>query len=306
MRIIIVCSGNSEFGISPFIKEQGESLEKAGISIDYFLIKGHGLFGYLKNLPRLNKQIKKIKYDLIHAHYGLSGMLSVLQRKIPVIITFHGSDINNSYHRKFSKIAMRLSSYNIFVHKSIKDKVNATNKSSIIPCGVNMDNFHVINKLNARIEMYLNSEQKYVLFAGAFDNWVKNSELAFQAIKTLPEIEMIELKDYTRDQVCLLMNAVNLLLLTSFSEGSPQVIKEAMACNLPIVSTDVGDVKEIIGDTEGCFICSYDPKDVAEKIKMALEFGKRTNGRERIIKLGLDSDTIAKKIIKMYEDVMDN
>jgi UDP-N-acetylglucosamine transferase subunit ALG13 len=125
MKVLFVCSGNSEFGISPFIKEQGESLEKIGMSIDYFLIKGHGLFGYLKNLPRLNKQIKKIKYDLIHAHYGLSGMLSVLQRKIPVIITFHGSDINNSYHRKFSKIAMQLSEYNIFVHKSIKDKVNA-------------------------------------------------------------------------------------------------------------------------------------------------------------------------------------
>lgn len=304
MKVLIVCSGNSEFGISPFIKEQGESLEKIGVSIDYFLIKGHGLFGYLKNLPRLNKQIKKIKYDLIHAHYGLSGMLSVLQRKIPVIITFHGSDINNSYIRKFSKIAMRLSSYNIFVHKSIKDKANATIKSSIIPCGVNLDNFQVINKSKARIEMHLNSEQKYVLFAGSFDNWVKNSELAFKVIKTLPEIEMIELKGYTRDQVCLLMNAVNLLLLTSFSEGSPQVIKEAMACNLPIVSTDVGDVKEIIGDTEGCYICSYDPTDVAEKIKMALLFGKRTNGRKRIIELGLDSDSIAKKIIDVYQEIL--
>ncbi len=304
MKVLFVSSGNSEFGISPFIKEQGESLEKAGINIDYFLIKGHGLFGYLKNLPRLNKQIKKIKYDLIHAHYGLSGMLSVLQRKIPVIITFHGSDINNSYIRKFSKIAMRLSSYNIFVHKNMKDKVNAKKKYSIIPCGVNLDNFYVINKSKAQIEMHLNSEQKYVLFAGDFANWVKNSKLAFKVIKTLPEIEMIELKGYTRDQVCLLMNAVNLLLLTSFSEGSPQVIKEAMSCNLPIVSTDVGDVKEIIGDTEGCFICSYDPKDVAEKIKMALDYGKRTNGRERIIKLDLDSDSIAKKIINVYEEVV--
>jgi glycosyltransferase involved in cell wall biosynthesis len=77
-----------------------------------------------------------------------------------------------------------------------------------------------------------------------------------------------------------------------------------MACNLPIVSTDVGDVKEIIGNTEGCYITSYDPKEVAEKIKIAFEFGKRTNGRERLIKLGLDSDTIAKRIIHVYKQVL--
>ena len=77
-----------------------------------------------------------------------------------------------------------------------------------------------------------------------------------------------------------------------------------MTCNLHIVSTDVGDVIDIIGGIDGCFICSYDPIDVADKIKMALDYGKRTNGREQIIKLGLDSDSIAKKIIKVYEEVV--
>jgi len=303
MKILIVCSGNSGH-ISPFVKEQGESLKKLGISIDYFLIKGKGILGYLKNLPKLNKQIKKEKYDLIHAHYGLSGLLCVLQRKVPVIITFHGSDINNSYHRKFSKIAMRLSSYNIFVHKSIKDKVGAKNKYSIIPCGVNLDTFHFSNMMEARKETYLDIGKKYVLFAGAFDNWVKNSKLAIEPIKNISYTELLELKGYNRNQVNLLMNACDVLLITSFSEGSPQVIKEAMACNCPIVSTDVGDVKEVIGNTEGCYITSYDPKDVAEKIKMAFDFGKRTNGRKQIIKLGLDSDTISKGIKDIYNQVL--
>ena len=78
------------------------------------------------------------------------------------------------------------------------------------------------------------------------------------------------------------------MILTSFSEGSPQIIKESMACNCPIVSTDVGDVRDVIGETEGCYICSYDPKDVADKIKLALTYSEekgRTNGRKRIIEL---------------------
>ena len=96
-----------------------------------------------------------------------------------------------------------------------------------------------------------------------------------------------------------------LVILTSLWEGSPNVIKEAMACNCPIVSTNVGDVRWVIGDTEGCYITSFDPEDVAEKIKLALEFGKRTNGRDRIIELGLDSETIAKRLIDIYSKVLE-
>ena len=98
------------------------------------------------------------------------------------------------------------------------------------------------------------------------------------------------------------LNAADALVLTSLWEGSPNVIKEAMACNLPIVSTDVGDVKEVIGDTEGCYITSYEPSDVAGKIKLALDFGKRTNGREKI--KHLEINTIAKRIIDVYNEVL--
>lgn len=303
MKVLIVCSGNSG-QIGPFVKEQGESLREQGILIDYFLIKGHGILGYLKNLPRLRKQIRNIKYDLIHAHYGLSGMLCVFQRKIPVIITFHGSDINNSYHRKFSKVAMKLSTYNIFVHKSIKEKVNAKNKYFITPCGVNLQTFYPMDKDRCRKKFKLDKKNKIILFSSAFDNSIKNYPLAKKSIELLNDdnCKLLELKGFTRNEINLLMNAADLLLITSFSEGSPQVVKEAMACNLPIVSTDVGDVKEIIGNTEGCYITSYDPSDVAKKIEMALDFGKRTKGREHI--KYLDINTISERIINVYNKVL--
>src|SRR5699024_4954863 len=98
-----------------------------------------------------------------------------------------------------------------------------------------------------------------------------NYALAKKAVSLLDDsVELLELKDKTREEVNLLFNASDLLLMTSFTEGSPQVVKEALACNTPIVSTDVGDVKSLICDVNNCYITSYSPVDVADKIKLAL------------------------------------
>jgi glycosyltransferase involved in cell wall biosynthesis len=149
-----------------------------------------------------------------------------------------------------------------------------------------------------------------VLFASDFSPPVKNYSLAYSAIKLLDNnINLIELKGYNREQVNQLLNSCDLMLLTSTREGSPQLVKEAMACNCPIVSSDVGDVKEVINQTVGCYICSFEPQDVAQKIKQAIEYSRiynRTNGRARIIELGFDNETIADKIIAVYNKILNN
>ena len=120
MKVLFVFSGNST-KVHPFISEQRLSLEKKGVQIDYFPIIGKGLTGYLKNLPNLNKIIKINSYDLVHAHYGFSGMLAVLQTKCPVIISFIG-EMNFPILRIISRIALRFSAYNIFVSEELKIK----------------------------------------------------------------------------------------------------------------------------------------------------------------------------------------
>lgn len=105
----------------------------------------------------------------------------------------------------------------------------------------------------------------------------------------------------------LYYNASDVLLFTSHREGSLNVIKEAMSCNLPIVSTNVGDVEWILGSTEGCYIFSFEVSDVVEKIKKAILFtskNNRTSGRERIINLELDSESVAEKIISIYRGLI--
>lgn len=304
MTILIVCSGNSG-RISPFVKDQADAIALKGVDVSFFPIIGSGILGYLKNLFKLRKKIKVEKPDIIHAHFGLSGLLATLQRLVPVIVTFHGTDISNKKNRKYSIFADKLARYSIFVSNKLSRFIHSK-KYSVIPCGVDLSLFKLTDQIAARAELGLSTEFIYILFASSFDNSIKNYPLAKEAIELLnnPKIKLLELKNYSREQVSLLLNAVNCALLTSYSEGSPQFIKEAMACNCPIVSTDVGDVKENLLGLDGCYITTYDPFDVADKIQLSLNFAKRTDGRNRIVKLGLDSDSIANKLISIYKKVL--
>lgn len=304
MKIIVVCrSKNGK--ISPFISEQVDFIRRNGIECHYCLINRSGVYGYISTLKSLRKLIKSVHPNIIHAHYGLSGLLSNLQRKVPVVTTYHGSDINLPKAFRLSKLAIRLSRYNIFVsQKNLKKSVKYSNKLALIPCGVDTNLFVPMRQSEAKDKLQQTSNIKRVLFAGAFDNSVKNPNLAIEAISLLKNTELIELKGYTRQQVVHLMNAVDVCLMTSFTEGSPQFIKEAMACNCPIVSTDVGDVSEVISGVEGCYISSYDPKDVAIKVSKVIEKGERSNGRDKIKLLQLDSDSVAKRVIDIYNKVL--
>lgn len=312
MKVLVVASGNSE-KISPlikdqiFVEDQIKALSEKGIEIDRFLINGLGIKGYLKNRKPLIQKIIEFNPDLIHAHYGLSGLLANLQRKKHVITTYHGSDINNIIPFILSLISIFLSKYNIFVTNKLALKARVNKKYSIISCGVNLNTFKVLDKTEPRKKMGMSLGKYYILFSAAFSNKVKNYPLAAEAIKQLKsrgyDIELVEFIGYDRDETSTLMNAVDCVLVTSFKESGPLVIKEAMAVNTPAVSVDVGDVNEIMNSLDGYYLASYSPKDIADKIQSALAFGKRTNGRKRIIELGLDSETVTNKILEVYKKV---
>lgn len=303
MKVLIVCSKNSG-KIAPFITDQVEALRKEGVEMDYFPIEGKGLWGYLKNQKALFDKIKSFRPQLIHAHYGLSGLLANSQRFVPVITTYLGSDINYFKVFCFSRIAMLLSAYNIFVSIKNLKKSGLNRNQSLIAFGVETNLFKPVDKIFARKQLGLGLNKKLVLFAGAFNNPVKNLQLANAAVTLLSDVELLGLGGYTREQLALLLNAVNLVLMTSFTEGSPQIIKEAMACNCPVVSVPVGDVPEMINNIEGCFITSYEPEDIAEKLQTALNFGKLKEGRIRVEELGLDSESVARRILTVYEKVL--
>ncbi len=153
--------------------------------------------------------------------------------------------------------------------------------------------------------MGLNREKKYVLFAGSFGDLVKNAPLAKETVSLLGDnVELLELRGYPRKEVNLLMCAVDAFLMTSFSEGSPQVIKEALACGCPIVSVDVGDVRERVSGVAGCFVAeTYKPEELAGLLRQAISFEGKTPGLERVVSDGLDNVQIAGRLSEIYTSV---
>ena len=281
-------------------------MKKTDCEVEFFGLQGKGLRGYLKNLPALKDKINEFHPDVVHAHYGLSGLFANLQRQVPVVTTYHGSDINVKKVLLFSRIAMCLSAWNIFVSTKTLEIAKPKKKFSLLPCGIDLTDLQLTKKNEARRRMNLSENRKYILFAGAFDNVVKNAPLAKEAVALLQDdnVELLELKGYSREEVTLLMCAADAFLMTSFTEGSPQVIKEAMACGCPIVSTDVGDVWERTKGIEGCYVTnSCSPEELVDLLKKALAFCKKTNGREKINADGLDNRCVAEKLMGIYKRI---
>ena len=331
-KLLFVGTGHGN-ELPSYVEEQMAALQSCGILVLRYGITGKGVLGYLRSLPALKRAIQQHQPDLIHAHYGLSGLLANLQRRVPVVTTYHGSDINVPKVLRFSKIAMRLSAHNIFVSQRNVTLALSPNslityrlkkRYTLLPCGVNLTDDQLLSRSEARTALGIDEHAQIVLFAGAFANAVKDAPLAkeavamihahpisgndFKDIKDLKEdaLRLQELRGYTRAEVNQWMCAANCLLMTSKTEGSPQVIKEAMACGCPIVRVDVGDVAERVEGVDGCYVVSSrEPAAIAEALQQALAFSGKTNGRQRIIEMGLSNTQVAERLVEIYERLLE-
>jgi glycosyltransferase involved in cell wall biosynthesis len=191
--------------------------------------------------------------------------------------------------------------------KFLQSFIYQKKKSHIIPNGVLMEKIN--EKKDYRKEIGLSPLKRYVLFLGDKKNIRKNFKVVELACKLINSGDVLLLSPYptSGEMVLKYLSSVDVLVSSSFMEGSSNVIKEAMAYNCPVVATDVGDVRWLFGKEPGYFITGFNPEDVANKIKLALIFTEkygRTNGRKRIIDLGLDDETIANKIVDLYNNVI--
>lgn len=305
MKILFISSGrNNEVGI--VVKNQGESIKKQGIELDYFLIKP-GFIQYLTAIPKLKKRFRNGGYEIAHAHYSLSAFTAAFSGCKPLVVSLMGSDVFQSF--VFRLLIFVFNNYGwdrTIVKTSEMRSCLKLKNADIIPNGVDINTFKPYTKAEARSFLNYSQDKQIILFISNPGRPEKNLTLAEQAVYTLnnDKIEFRHIFNIANEKMPYYYCAADVMLLTSKWEGSVNVVKEAMACNCPIVSTDVGDVRFVIGKTEGCYLTSFDPRDIAEKIKYALDFNKRTNGRKRIMDLSLDSVSISKRIIETYNRVV--
>jgi teichuronic acid biosynthesis glycosyltransferase TuaC len=306
MKVLFVSSGNSKKGITSLILNQGNSLAMNGINIDYFSINRRGIKGYIQSIMPLKKKLKQGDYDLIHAHYSFSGfMCSLSLTRTPIIVSLMGSDVKETKAMQLSSkfFAKYFWKRIIVKSKDLKSSLGV-DKAIVIPNGINMTLFLPMDQSECQHYLGWDTNKKHLLFAADPKRRDKNFLLAKTAIEFLnnKEVQLHFLDNVKHIDVPKYMNASDVVLLSSPYEGSPNVIKEAMACNSPIVTTDVGDVREVIGNTRGCFIVGFDPESFAWGIEKALSWGKRTSGRERV--QHLESSIIANRIIDLYKETI--
>lgn len=294
-----------------FIKEQIDSLLDIGVENKTVFInarkKGSG--EYFKHFKNIKNIIDSFQPDVVHCHHEFSLIpFSLLRIHQPIILSLLGDlekrgKVNKYIFRLFVPITRKV----ILKNKMVEDPSYA-----YLPNGVNLNLFKTSNKIEAKRILNLKLDIKYVLFVSAtLNNPIKRYD-KFQAVLNKindeygNQFQPLILSGVTRELVPIYFNAAEFLLFTSDHEGSPNAIKEAMACNLPIVSTDVGNVQQLFGNSCGNFVANTGSVDeLFELSKIALEYPKnKINGRARLEEAGLTIDTVAQKLYALYNEVI--
>lgn len=314
MKVLFVASGNGKVnGVSSFILSQYKSLKSAGVEMKMFPIDGHGVWGYLGNVCKLRKVIKDFNPDIVHAHYSLCGYVASLAcvgLSTPVFTSILGSFLDKPKRAKIVAFWIR----HIWAGALVKSQRTADElgvQVPVVPNGVNLEQFAIISKEEARKAVEMEDDKRYVLFITDPKRPEKNYQLAVAAMEKLKVDKQYEnvvlqiVNGVKHDVVVQYMCGGDVVLMTSLTEGSPNVIKEAMACNCPIVTTDCGDTPWLINDVDGAFLCEKNsPEIVALNLRNALAFQGRTNGRIIIEKLGLKNEQVASRIINIYNLIL--
>jgi teichuronic acid biosynthesis glycosyltransferase TuaC len=296
------------FGI--FVKEQIESLETHGIGNEVFFINGRekGKSEYLKSVIRLRKLLRNNNYNVIHCHHVLSAICLILSghsNKFKTIVSFQNDPANEHGPKLFHFIKNH---FNAVILKNNSDFVD--NKSIFyIPNGVNTSFFQPLNKNDACRKLYLEPSKEYILFVSSnfirkqkrYDRFCTTLEILKNKydLKNIEELKLINTK---RELAPYFFNAASLHLLTSDFEGSPNSVKEAMACNTPVVSTKVGNVSILLEGLTGSFVSLSDsPDELADLSYVALKKQERGEGRTAIFEKELDMDSVAKQLLSIYK-----
>ncbi len=305
MKVVFVSSGNTAKGISPLVLNQGNSLIAIGHRVLFFTIKGKGIRGYFRHIFLLHSFLKNQTYDIVHAHYSLSAIVAGLAGGKPLVVSLMGSDVKASPLLKYIIKLCRFVFWKKVIVKSqdMKDSCGI-HTAHVIPNGVDFTKFRQLSKESALQVTGWDPHKKHILFAANPKRKEKNYKLAKKAFSKLKisDLELHTLDDIPNELMPYYFNASDVILLTSLWEGSPNVIKEAMACNCKIVAVDVGDIRRTIGNTHGCFITGFDATEIADCLKAALQIPKHTNGRAQIEHL--NAKIIAKKLIHLYTEAL--
>lgn len=305
-------------GYGSFVQAQMESLHPLGVDFDVQFINGRASrWNYFRAVRELWRRLRSTRYDLIHAHFGLSGWVARCQLRVPVVVSFMGDDVLGRFARRgritFYGRALQVSSLLLarlvrgVIVKSEEMRAKLGLPSAcVIPNGVDLDLFRPMEQSEARRALHLDPAKKFVLFPYDPAEQRKRFDLIEAAVAraraAVPQLEILPARGVPRERMPLYMNAADVFVLASLAEGSPNALKEAMATNLPVITVDVGDAARLVGLTPGCYIVPREAEAIAQKIVAVCQAGERSRGREAIAHLAIEK--VACQIVEVYTEAL--
>lgn len=302
----------------PFVRREADALRGAGHEVEVLGFDNRNYLNFFAEWRKLRAAVARSKPDILHAQFGKFTALMAAFAGAPLVITFRGTDINRNTKYGFlrsvagttaSQLAAFFARGIVCVSDEIRSKVWARRwrPTIVLPTGVDLRLFKPMDRAAARRKLNYNPDERIVLFNAGKNPEVKDPELAAAAVARaqawIENVRFVVLDGSARpDDVPWYMNAADVLLLTSKTEGSPTVVQEAMACNLPVVSVDVGDVPERLQGVTNCVVVrNREPAALASELVRVLQNGQRSDGRSHATKLGIG--VIAARLADFYRAV---
>ncbi|MDH7602190.1 MAG: glycosyltransferase [Armatimonadota bacterium] len=286
-----------------FVRESVDALRSIGVEVDVLAIDNSSKWNYLLAVFRLWRMIRAKSYDLIHAHYVHSGWIARMQFALPVVVTSHGSD-TKGHEGWFLRRLYPLVDAVTITSKQNQQRIGLTD-TYLLPCGVDVELFKPMDQTEARRILGWETSRKKMLYVGR-ESPGKRLDIIKEAHAIVAsrrgDTDLVIASAVPHEQVPVYMNAADVFVFASESEGAPVVIKEALACNLPVVSVDVGDVREVIEGVENCYICDRNAESMAEAVLRVLQSAKRSNGRR--VALEYSTAQMAQRTLQIYKAVL--
>jgi glycosyltransferase involved in cell wall biosynthesis len=297
-----------------FFEQQVSALEAKGVDCDVLVVPGEdqidgamgerrGVAEYLRFLPTVRRKLRHGGYDIVHANYGLTAPYAVTQFRLPVVLTLWGSDVVGFDGLVTKACAWRADAITV---RSEEMCELLGRDAYIVPSGIDIERFRPIDRTEARERVGWDVDGRHVLFPYSPDYERKRYPLAERVVERAAErlgedVVLQTISGVPHEEVPYYVNAADALILTSRHEGSPNTVKEAMACNVPVVSTDVGDVRERLDGVTPSAVCT-DEAELVEGLLSVLEADSRSNGRSAVREVSWDR--IGDRIVDIYHEVL--
>jgi len=285
-----------------FVWQQAEQLRRLGHIVDVVNILGfRSKLNYVTGAVEIARKTRDTTYDVVHAHYGFSAFPAWFRIRCPLVLTLHGSDVlGSTFEFSCTRLISRFVDKVILASEEMRKRIPGV----VIPCGVDLNVFKPYDRSEARSRVGWPQDKRLIIFPFDPERRVKRYDLAVRAVEELNrtgfDVSLIPVFNVDNAQMPWYYSAADAMLLCSDHEGSPTSVKEALACNVPVVATDVGDLRNILASVSGTRICLQNVTDIAQGLKEVLTTSEKSAFAGRAASVAYDQTKTVQRLIEVY------